>query len=228
MNQESLTLKRLPLRLISFTSVFLILVVISSLLWLSTRSATFFRADLKQAILNELVSVNPPGPGEKVDVMYILGGNKTSMKYKFETMSRFFHKGTCKRIWNLSRPGITEYSPSQKRNWTNDEWATMNIGKLGIPEQNVSHIEINEGFFGTFSEAKSISALIKEKKYKSILLIAQPYHTHRVKISFDDCLKGQNVSVYVQGSGEKILLRHLIFEFIKLKYYQYFLVNNRL
>ena len=228
MNQEAKAKNISLLRMIGNASILLMVVIIFSSVWLSTstRSARNIRSDLKRAMLKELVSVNPPGPGDKVDVIYMLGGNQTSLKYKFETSAVFFHKGISKRIWSLSRPGITEYSTSLKRNWTNDEWSIVKLMKLGIPEQNVTHIKIKEGFFGTFSEAKGISALIKEKKYKSVLLIAQSYHTHRVKNSFDGYLKGKNISVYVQGSGEKIFLRDLIIEFFKLKVYQHFLIRQ--
>ncbi len=77
---------------------------------------------------------------------------------------------------------------------------------------------------GTFSEAKGISSLIKGRGYKDILLISTLEHTHRAKISFDNFLKDQDISIYTQGSGEKLFLRYIIVEFIKLKIYQYLLV----
>jgi hypothetical protein len=96
--------------------------------------------------------------------------------------------------------------------------------EYGVPEENVEPIKIDEGFFGTFSEAKGISSQIKIRGYKAILLISSREHTYRVKISFDNFLKNQNIKIYTQGSGQKVLLRHAIVEFIKLKIYQYFLI----
>ena len=195
-----------------------------SFIWLTTKSAGNFRTDLKQSILKKLIRVNPPGPGEKVDVMYLLGGNQTSMEFKSKTASEFFHKGLCRKIWVMSRPGITKYNRALGRNWTENEYSIMKLKKFGIPEKNIEVIKINEGFFGTYSEARGISSVIREKQYKSILLITQPYHTHRVKICFNKFLSDEKVSRYVQGSSERMLLRHLIVEFIKLKVYQSLLI----
>ena len=144
------------------------------------------------------------------------------MKYK--TAAELFHKGICKRIWILSRPGKTEYNRSLGRNLTNDEWSVLKLKEFGVPEENIEPIKMDEGFFGTFSEAKGISSLIKGRGYKDILLVAQLYHTRRVKLSFNKFMTDQNVSLNIIGSGEQLFLRHHIVEFIKLKIYQYFLV----
>ncbi|MBC2714564.1 MAG: YdcF family protein [Desulfobacteraceae bacterium] len=224
MSPEGIIKNKSLLKLTNFTPLFLILLIISSIIWLSTKSASNFRTDLKQSILKELISINPPAPGKKVDVMYLLGGNQTSIEFKSKTASEFFHKGICKKIWVMSLPGITKYSQALGRNWTENEYSIMKLKEFGIPEENIEFIKVNEGFFGTYSEARDISSLIQEKQHKSILLITQPYHTHRVKISFNEFLADKNASLFVQDSNEPMLLRHLIVEYIKLKIYQYFLI----
>jgi uncharacterized SAM-binding protein YcdF (DUF218 family) len=83
---------------------------------------------------------------------------------------------------------------------------------------------MEDGFFGTFTEAKEISSLLKSKGLEEIVLISSDDHTKRIKISFNHFLKDQDISIYVQGSGEKILLRCAILEYIKLKVYRYFIV----
>jgi hypothetical protein len=166
-----------------------------------------------------------------------LGGSPRSLEFKYKTAADLFHKGTSERIWILSIPGKTEFSRDLERNLTNDEWSIQKLKELGVPEQKVEAIKIEGGFFGTFSEAKTISSLLKGRGYKDIVLISSDYHTKRIKISFDNFLKDKNTSIYagpaksgcyltwVQGSGEKLLLRHFIIEFIKLKVYQYLLVS---
>ena len=223
-SQESIFKNRLPLKLICFTSLFLILLFISSIIWLSTKSASNLRIDLKESILKELVSVNPPNPGEKVDVIYLLGGTQASMEFKSKTASEFFHKGICKKIWVISLSGITQYNQALRRNWTKNEYFAMRLKKFGIPEKNIEFLKLHEGFFGTYSEARGISSLVQEKQFKSILLITQPYHTHRVRICFNKFLSDTNVLLYVQGSIEKMLLRQLIVEYIKLRVYQCLLI----
>ena len=125
---------------------------------------------------------------------------------------------------NPARPGKTEYSPSLGRNLTNDEWSILKLKEFGVPKEHIEPIKIKEGFFRTFAEAKGISSLIKIRGYKSLLLVSTPYHTHRLKISFDNFLKNQNTSLLIQGSETKAFLRDLIIEFFKLKVYQYFLI----
>ena len=99
-----------------------LLVLAFSAIWLNTGYSSAIRTDLKQSILNELIYINPPAPGAKVDAIYVLGGNQRSLELKYKTAADLFRKGICKRIWILSRPGKTEYSRSLRRNLTNDEW----------------------------------------------------------------------------------------------------------
>ena len=211
-----------PLFFISFSALFLI---IFSTIWLSNGSSSAFRTTLKHLILNELIFLNSPPSGTKVDAIYLLGGSQSSLEYKYKKGADMYHKGICKRIWILSRPGKTEYRVSLGRNQTNDEWSILTLGKFGVPKEHIEPIRIKEGFFGTFSEAIGVSSIIKNRGYKDILLITSHDHTYRAELSFNNFLKDQNVSIYVQSSDERILLRHLIAEFIKLKVYQYLLIQ---
>ena len=197
-----------------------------SAIWLNSSSAGRFRTDLKRFILNELIYYNPLPYGAKADAIYILGGSQRSLAFKYKTVADLFHQGISNRIWILSRSGKTEFSRSLGRNLTNDEWSVLKLKEFGVPEENVEAIKIDEGFFGTFSEAEDISSLLKSRQYKRIILISSDDHTKRIKISFDNFLKVRDIKAYTQGSGEKILLRQAIFEFIKLKGYQYFLLKK--
>ena len=209
-----------------FSAYCVLFVLVSIYVWLNTENSSAFRTDLKQLLLNELVYINPAPLGAKVDVVYVLGGSPKSLELKYKTAAKLYHQGISNKIWILSRPGITEYSPKSGRNLTNDEWSLIQLKKLGVPEKNVEAVKIEEGFFGTFSEAKGISSLVRGRGYMDIVLITSPDHTIRSKISFDNFLKNRNTLIYVQASGEKVLLRNLIVEFIKLKAYQYFLLKN--
>jgi len=208
---------------IFFISLSALLTFTLSIIWLNSNSASHFRTDLKHLLSDELIRINSPSADTKVDAIYVLGGSQRSLELKYKTASELFHKGICKRIWILSRPGKTEYSKSLRRNLTNDEWSLLKLKEFGVPAESVEAIKIKEGFFGTFAEAKGISSLIKTRGYKSLLLISSPDHTHRLKISFGNFLKNQNASLLIQGSDAKVFLRDLIIEFFKLKVYQYLL-----
>lgn len=214
-------LTKKPIFLISFSAL---LSFIISLIWIDSNSAGHVRAYLKHLLSDELIHINLPTSGAKVDAIYVLGGSQTGLEYRYKTAADLFLKGICKRIWILSRPGKTEYSPSLERNLTNDEWSILKLKEFGVPKEHIEPIKIKEGFFRTFAEAKGISSLIKIRGYKSLLLVSAPYHTHRLKISFDNFLKNQNTSLLIQGAETKAFLRDLVIEFLKLKVYQYFLI----
>jgi uncharacterized SAM-binding protein YcdF (DUF218 family) len=75
-----------------------LLVLVFSAIWLNAGYSSAIRTDLKHSILNELIYINPPAPGAKVDVIYVLGGNQRSLELKYKTAADLFHKGICKRI----------------------------------------------------------------------------------------------------------------------------------
>jgi len=194
-------------------------------LWLVSESSSAFRANLKELILKKVICEDLKINTNVVDAIYLLGGSQKSLELKFKTAATLYHDGICKRILILSRPGKAEYSRLLGRNFTNDEWAILKLEKLGIPKKNIEAIRVKKAFFGTLTEAKGISRLIKKRGYKSVLLISSPYHTHRAKISFEKFIEDHNVAFYMHGSGERGSLRDLIIEFIKLKVYEYLLVS---
>jgi hypothetical protein len=220
---ENLKIRYLKAIFISFSTI---LAITQFLLWLNGNGAIHchLRADINHFLSDKLIRINPPSPETKVDALYVLGGSQRSLEYKYKIAADLFHKGICNRIWILSRTGKTEYSPSLGRNLTNDEWSLLKFKELKVPEEYIEAIKIEEGFFGTFSEAKGISSLVKKKRYKSIILISEPYHSHRVKISFGNFLNKQGPIFHIKGSEEKVFLSDLIVEFFKLKVYQYFLI----
>ncbi len=120
--------------------------------------------------------------------------------------------------------GITEYNPNLQKNLTNNKWSILQLKRLGIPRQDIEIIKLEEGFFGTLSEAQGISRLARERKYKNIILISSPEHTRRVKISFEHFLQNAGTKIYILGSEEKSSLVEIITELIKLNIYKYFLL----
>jgi hypothetical protein len=188
----------------------------------ASRGLTDLKENIRYRLKKELIVVDPLPPSAIIDAVYILGGCQSSLEEKFK---EYYHNGICKRILILSRPGITEYSGPLGRNLTNNEWAVLKLKKLGVSEKNIEPIDIGQGFFGTLTEAKSISMLIKKRGYKSLMLITSPYHTKRVKVSFTSMLKDTGIILCVRGSEEKFSFSELVVEFIKLKIYEYFLIS---
>lgn len=177
-------------------------------------------------ILNDLTSVNNLPAKKKFDSVYILGGDQESLKSKYKFLSNLYFQGCCKEIVILSRPGITEYSSSLKRNMTNDEWSYMILDKYGIPTGNIQTLQVESDFFGTFAEAEFLTRMAEEKSWKSLLLITSSHHTKRVTESFTRLVdkKKLDLDVWVTASNEKVGLFELFLELFKLKFYQMFLL----
>ena len=208
-----------------FLSIFVLLFVAVISLWLKSGSSSGFKEIFKDRIQKELISVDKIPFQTKVDAIYIFGGSQESLEYKFRKAANLYQAGICKRILLQYMPGITEYNYELDRNLTNNEWAIKKLQQFGIPRENIEPISMENGFFGTFTEAKCIYLLMNKRGYNSLILISGPYHTKRTKICFENFLNGHNVVFYVQGSEERVTLNVLIIELIKLKIYKYFLIS---
>ena len=225
-NPAQTNMKRyfIKVSLFVFLSAVFMIAIVSA--YSEAKDLTDFTQNMKHWLRKELVSVDPLPPSSTIDVVYVLGGCQASLEEKFKTVSKYYHNRICKKILILSRPGITEYSGSLGRNLTNNEWAVLKLKKLGVSEKNIEAVDLGQGFFGTLTEAKSVSLLIKKRGYKSLMLVTAPYHTKRVKASFTSMLKDTGITLYIRGTTEEASLPALILEFIKLKIYKYFLINR--
>jgi uncharacterized SAM-binding protein YcdF (DUF218 family) len=180
--------------------------------------------NIKKAIEQALTTVDPIPSETKADAIYILGGGQESLEEKFKTAVNLYKREICNKILIAHRSGTTEYSPELNRNLTNNEWSIRQLKKLSIPRQDIEIIKLEEGFFGTLSEAKGISSLARERNYKNIILISSPEHTRRVKISFEHFLQNASTKIYTLGSEQQPSLMETITELIKLNIYKYFLL----
>lgn len=207
---------------------FSIVVAFSILLAITVVDAYSESFNIKPAIKHwlegKLVVVNSLPSSATVDASYVLGGSPRSLEYKFKTVADCYCKGICKTILILSRPGITEYSPSLGRNLTNNEWSILKLKIAGVSEKDIELVDMEPGFFGTLTEAKHIARLAERRGYESLMLVTAPYHTKRVKVSFAGMLRNKGITVLVRGSAEQHSLSMLLVEFVKLTIYRYFLI----
>lgn len=158
------------------------------------------------------------------DVLYVLGGNQVNLKLKYAAAAGLYHKGTVKRLFVLSVPGITEYDQSIQRNLTNDEWSTRELSKLGIRKDDVEFIHVKDGFFGTLSEARTVAMVLSRRGIKELLLVCSSYHGMRVGITFSTCLKDAGVKMKIFSVDERVPLTYLLAEYMKLILYENFLI----
>jgi hypothetical protein len=162
--------------------------------------------------------------GGSRDVLYVLGGNQINLKLKYAAAASLYHKGTIRRLFVLSVPGITEYDQSIQRNLTNDEWSTRELSKLGIRKDDVEFIHVKDGFFGTLSEAKTVAGVLSGRGINELLLICSSYHGMRVGITFSTYLKDAGVKMKIFPVDERVPLAYLLVEYMKLILYENFLI----
>lgn len=183
---------------------------------------------LKSFLVERLVKAEPlpdafdNSHSQSKNVIYVLGGNQNSLKHRFKTAVSLYHQGAAKKILILSRQGITEYDHLLKRNLTNNEWAIKELIELGVDKEGIEAVQIEEGFFGTLSEAKGIPIpqIVKERGYNNLILVSSSYHTMRVWISFSKFAENKKVNIYVYGAEDHTNLISLLFEYFKLIIYK--------
>ena len=200
-----------------------LVLVISVLVGLGTWAggSTGFARYLKGMTISEDVIPR----GGSFDVVYVLGGAQPSMRMKYERLGSLCRKIAYTNIMILDRPGITGYNAEEGRNLTNNEWSLMRLEREGIKRQDIELVSIDEGYFGTFSEARAVTGLMKERGYRTVLLITAPHHTARVKKSFNRMLEGEpGMTSYVTGSEEVAAVGELLMENLKLMIYTFILL----
>jgi uncharacterized SAM-binding protein YcdF (DUF218 family) len=214
---------KIKLRHLKFLGV-AFLATLSSAAWLMGTAADELRSEIHGNAARRLVHLRPIPPGLHADVVYVLGGNERSLQFKYQAAAEAFRTGSVTKIWILGRPGLTEYRPEIGRNLANDEWSIDQLKKLGVPAESIEIVNVPHGFFGTLAEAKQVSELVRSRGLKSLLLIAQPYHTRRAYISFKRYLP-EGVILYAQSSNETQRLHQAFIELIKFEVYRNWLVS---
>jgi uncharacterized SAM-binding protein YcdF (DUF218 family) len=175
-------------------------------------------------LLEENLTETDPLPERELDALYVMGGSQESLSSRFRKAAQVYHSIPCQRIWTLSRPGITAYSSELDRNLTNDEWCLKKLSELGIGKDEVELLGLEEGFFGTYSEAKGLTAVLLDKGIKRLAILTSSYHTRRTGMCFKHFLIGSGVGFFVLGADEPVSLFGLMWEFLKLQIYNWLLV----
>ena len=157
-------------------------------------------------------------------LIYVLGGNQDSMVKRFQKAASLYHKGFSKKILILSRPGITEFSPELGRNLTNNEWAIRELEKLHVRKEDIEPVSVEKKAFGTLSEAKDLSGIVRKRGCNRLILVTSDYHTRRVLHTFMKYGSDNSFELYVYGSNDEKNIRYLFSEYMKLFIYDHFAI----
>jgi len=112
------------------------------------------------------------------------------------------------------------FSPARSRNLTANEWAAENLAALGVPVDKIQFVVVEEGFFGTWSEAQGVARLAKEGRFERLVLVTSAYHSRRVWESFSRTVEQADTRLFLYHSRETASLRLLIPEYTKLLFYR--------
>lgn len=187
------------------------------------------RAGIHGMLINELSikSAIPRGANaasaKSNTMIYVLGSGQEALKHHYRTAAALYKEGAADRIYILSRPGITEYSPALLRNLTNDEWSVRELGTLGVPAADVEAVPVPSGFFGTLREGRRISRFARERGYKRLVLVSSPHHGRRAHLTFSH-FAGGTLEIFFQGSSDRAGLATLVAEYGKYLWYRRVLI----
>jgi uncharacterized SAM-binding protein YcdF (DUF218 family) len=162
----------------------------------------------------------PASASAEHGVVYVLGGTPDSLERKFETAARLVRERKADRILVLSQAELMAFSPARNRNLTVDEWAVENLAAFGVSADSIELVVVEEGFFGTWSEAQGVSGLAKKQSFQRLILVTSPYHSRRVWESFSRTAAEPDTRLFLYHSDEAASLRLLLPEYIKLFVYR--------
>ena len=178
--------------------------------------------DASEFLLHRLTHVRkvPESAPTRSDALYILGGSPNSLKAKFQTASKLVREGRAARVLVLRQHALMEFSPALGRNLTADEWVIKNLGALGISANDIEFVGFEAGYFGTWSEAEGLSRLVRERRYRRLILVTSALHSRRAWESFSRAIEQPETSVFLYISDEPGCLRDLLLEYVKLLAYR--------
>jgi uncharacterized SAM-binding protein YcdF (DUF218 family) len=181
-----------------------------------------FAKDGAGMMLQRLMHVRhlPESASAGNDVVYVLGGTPDSLRAKFQIAAKLLRDGKAARVLVLSQQTSMGFSPVLGRNQTADKWVVRNLGAYGITPKAIELVAVKEEFFGTWSEAKSLSRIVRERGHRRLLLVTSPFHSRRVWESFSRTVEHPDESLFLYLSDEPTHLRHLLPEYLKLLLYR--------
>ena len=102
-----------------------------------------------------------------------------------------YKRGLAPELW------YTGDRPLETRSDFMDSEQALNFARrYGVPNEKIKLLPSTS----TFEDGKSITALVKERGIKSIIVVTSWYHTRRAMNVIRHCLPGTNATVYMSSS----------------------------
>lgn len=175
---------------------------------------------LKEKLRVSATSSLQPQLSKKQQVIYVMGGNEKNLQSRFRKASLLFHAGKGDKIWVYIQPGITNFDHTLKRNLTNREWVRRQFARFNIAAENISFIDLEEGFWGTLSESREIPEQVRGQGYSYLNIVTSAYHTRRVWLSFSIFSEAYGLPFSVYAADDEMSVSYLLKEYGKLLLYK--------
>lgn len=161
---------------------------------------------------------------EGKSAIYVLGGTQESLRLKYRLAASLYGGGSAETILVMHQEGITQYASDLGRNLTNREWSERQLANLGVDDENIEFIDIEPGFFGTFSEAGTLAKLSEDKGMNRLFLVCLSYHCKRVEAAFGAFFHDESTIIEICKVDNNTSARGLLFEYGKLIVYENILI----
>jgi len=196
---------------------------------LVTLAAVVSTKNAAEFLLYRLTHVRhlPEAVSSHADVVYVLGGTADSLKAKFRIAAKLVRDRRATRVLVLSETELMAYSPALGRNPTVNEWAVAEFGALGVAAGAIEFVALEEGFFGTWSEANGLSQFLRERRLRRLILVTSPLHSRRAWESFSRTVEQPDKNLFLYLSDEPTGRRHALTEYAKLILYRALLFRSR-
>jgi uncharacterized SAM-binding protein YcdF (DUF218 family) len=120
----------------------------------------------------------------------------------------------------LSHLTLAAFNPRLGRNMSADEWAAETLGTFGVSANVIEFVSVEEGFFGTWSEARGVARRVKDRGYRRLILVTSPFHSRRVWESFSHEIGQADARLYMHLSHETVSGPYVLLETLKLLVYR--------
>ena len=149
-----------------------------------------FRFQLLLGLGYFLIQVDEP---QKTDVIYVLGGNS---KDRGEKAAELYHSGYSKEIVCIGgnwHDVLQDYGIKTLESEVTQKVVINN----SVPKK---HTRLIKKSTSTIEEKEAIIEDITQRKYQSITIVSDKFHSRRIRNLFEDELNDLNVSLYIIGA----------------------------
>ena len=169
-------------------------------------------------------------PLDRADAIVVLSGSSTLME-RVQHAARLYSEDRSRKILLTSDGQQGGWSQVKQRNPYSYERALEELGRLGVPSENIEVVQ--PAVYSTWDEAMLVSQYAEAQKLRSILIVTSSYHSRRALWSFRNAFRTSGIQVgldpvrtgiqtpspatwWLHGSG----WRMVAVEYLKFGYYR--------